>query len=104
MRYGLIHTWKTVVSLPKYVYKCLECEEVYEVVHAFSETKFHCSEVNKQSECEGLSTLERIPQSINFVKKQKKKVQVGQIVDNFIKDTKKEVEEYKEEMINWKPE
>ena len=30
--------------------------------------------------------------------------QLGQIVNDFIEDTKKEVEEYKEEMINWKPE
>ncbi len=100
----MIHTWKTVVSLPKYVYKCSECEKIFEVMHAFSETKLHCSEINKQSECEGLSVLERIPQAINFIKKQEKKAQVGQIVDDFIKDTKKEVEEYKEEMINWKPE
>jgi hypothetical protein len=45
-----------------------------------------------------------VPQTINFIKKQEKKAQVGQIVNDFIEDTKKEVEEYKEEMINWKPE
>ena len=38
-------------------------------MNAFSETKLHCSEINKQSECEGLSVLERIPQAINFIKK-----------------------------------
>ena len=93
-----------VANLPKYVYKCLECEKLYEVIHGFNEKISHCSEVSKNSECGGTSIIERVPQTINFIKKQEKKTQIGQIVNNFIEDTKKEVEEYKEEMINWKPE
>tara|TARA_R100001079_G_C4363109_1_gene115873 strand:+ start:105 stop:377 length:273 start_codon:yes stop_codon:yes gene_type:complete len=90
--------------LPKYVYRCSECEKTYEVVHAFGETINHCSDADENSKCSNTSTMKRVPQTINFIKKQEKKSQVGQIVNNFIEDTKKEVEEYKEEMINWKPE
>ena len=74
------------------------------MVHAFGETINHCSDADENSKCSNASTMKRVPQAINFIKKQEKKAQVGQIVDDFIKDTKKEVEEYKEEMINWKPE
>jgi predicted nucleic acid-binding Zn ribbon protein len=90
--------------LPKYVYRCSECENTYDVIHAFGETIRHCSEADENSKCGNTSTMKRVPQTINFIKKQEKKAQVGQIVDDFIEDTKKEVEEYKEEMINWKPE
>ena len=90
--------------LPKYVYRCSECEKIYEVIHAFGETISRCSEANENSKCSDTPTMKRVPQTINFIKKQEKKAQVGQIVNDFIKDTKKEVEEYKEEMINWKPE
>ena len=91
-------------NLPKYVYRCSECGRAYEVIHAFGETIRHCSETDENSKCSDSSMMKRVPQTINFIKKQEKKAQVGQIVDDFIKDTKKEVEEYKEEMINWKPE
>jgi predicted nucleic acid-binding Zn ribbon protein len=88
--------------MPKYVYKCLKCENTFDVTHSFSEQKEDCSQI---AECKESSKIERVPQHINYVKKQEeKKAQVGQIVDDFIKDAKKEVKEYKDEMINWKPE
>ena len=88
--------------MPKYVYKCPQCEETYEIVHSFSETVQYCSEINPDSRCDDTITIERIPQVISLLKKQNKKAQAGHIVDEFIKDTKKEVKEYKEDMINWK--
>ena len=88
--------------MPKYVYKCLKCEKTCEVIHSFSEKKTNCSEI---TECEVNHEIERLPQQINYsTKKATNKTTPGQIVDDFIKDTKREVEEYKEEMINWKPE
>tara|TARA_R100000008_G_scaffold67654_1_gene44750 strand:+ start:318 stop:590 length:273 start_codon:yes stop_codon:yes gene_type:complete len=89
--------------MPKYVYKCTECEKIYEVIHSFGDTIKHCSDINQDSGCDKNSEIQRIPQIINLVKKQQKSPQVGQIVDDYIKNTKKEVKEYKEDMINWKP-
>ena len=66
-------------------------------MHAFSETKLHCSEINKQSECKDLSVLERIPQAINFIKKQEKfeKAKVKGVNDSFEKEYKKLEKKYK---------
>ena len=90
--------------MPKYVYNCYECNQTYEVVHSFSEKRTCCAQINKDSKCSEAENLQRVPQEINYLKKEKdKKTQTGQIVDEFIKDTKKEVKEYKEQMINLKP-
>ena len=75
--------------MPKYVYKCLKCEKICEVVHSFSEKKTNCSEI---TECEVNHEIERLPQQINYsTKKAPNKTTPGQIVDDFIKETKKEV-------------
>ena len=89
--------------MPKYIYKCEECEEIYNIVHTFSETVDTCLQANEQSKCNPAAKVNRIPQIINLVKKQEKKTQVGQLVNEHIDSAKKEVEEYKEEMKNWIP-
>jgi len=38
------------------------------------------------------------------MKKQQKKQKVGDLVKKHIENTKEEVKQYKEEMINWSPE
>jgi gas vesicle protein len=88
--------------MPKYIYKCLKCEKTFEVSHSFKEKYKICCEVSE--ECKEASAIERIPQNINLVKSYEAKTQTGQIVKDFINDTKKEVKEYKEEMKNWKSE
>lgn len=91
--------------MPRYVYRCSECEQAFEVVHSFGEEMETCSQINEESKCSSASVVKRVPQGINLVNKQKQKSEskVGQIVDDYIRDTKKEVEEYKEEMKNWSP-
>ena len=89
--------------MPKYVYKCLECNQLYEVIHSFKENINTCAQINKDSQCEVTAMLERVPQHINFLKKQEKEAPVGQIVNDHIEKTKEEVKEYKNEMINWSP-
>jgi len=89
--------------MPKYVYKCDECNNLFEVIHSFGESIETCSQVNSKSKCSPDSTVERVPQFINLVKKQEKEVQVGQVVNEHIEEAKKEVEEYKKEMKNWTP-
>ena len=88
--------------MPKYVYKCLKCEKTCEVVHSFSEKRTHCSEI---MDCDVNHEVERVPQQINYSTKQvTNKATPGQIVDDFIKETKKEVKAYKKDMRDWKPE
>jgi predicted nucleic acid-binding Zn ribbon protein len=91
--------------MPKYVYKCPQCEGIYEVIHSFSESLQYCVEINNNSKCDKTTIVERIPQQINYsAKKVVNKTTPGQIVDDFIKETKKEVKAYKKEMRDWKPE
>ena len=79
----------------------MKCEQTFDVIHSFSEQKESCSDI---TECKEGFKVERVPQNINYTKKHDKKIQVGQIVKDFNKDTKEEVKDYKKEMINWKPE
>ena len=78
----------------------MKCEKTFDVIHSFNEQKENCSDITK---CEEGFKVERVPQHINYTKKHDKKAKVGQIVKDFIKDTKEEVKDYKKEMINWKP-
>ena len=89
--------------MPKYVYQCLDCEALFEVVHSFKEMIETCSQLSERCECDPQSKVIRIPQNINFMNKQEKKARVGQVVDEFIKSTKEEVKSYKKEAIYWNP-
>ena len=89
--------------MPKYIYQCSGCGEVFEVIHSFKETIETCSQINECCECDPQSKVLRIPQHINFINKHEHKDRVGQVVDDFIKNTKEEVESYKKEMKNWNP-
>jgi len=91
--------------MPKYVYKCFQCDKVYEVMHSFSEKIEYCSQINESSECDNTGLLERVPQQINYsTQKAINKTTPGKIVDDFIKETKKEVKAYKKDLRDWKPE
>jgi len=87
--------------MPKYVYRCLECEQVYEIVHSFGEVIETCSQLNEYSECATTSKVQRIPQYVNLVKKENKETQVGQVVNDFIEKTKEEIKTYKKELQEW---
>ena len=76
--------------MPKYTYKCEACGEHFEKNHSISEKLTDC-------ECGEEGSLTRVP-SLPFcvsVKKQK----AGQIVKDFIEDTRRDVEVQKQEMI-----
>ena len=76
--------------MPKYTYKCEACGEHFEKIHSISEKLTDC-------ECGEAGCLTRVP-SLPFcvsVKTQK----AGQVVKDFIEDTKRDVEVQKQEMI-----
>lgn len=74
--------------MPKYTYRCEACDEYFEIFHSITEKLTICK-------C-GEGGLIRVP-SLPFrfaVKKEK----AGQIVKDFVKETKKEIAEQKKEM------
>ena len=85
--------------MPRYIYKCQNCETEFEVSHSFGETVDACDKEDCNS-----TEVKRIPQFINLAKKQDVEAQVGSIVNNHIEEAREEVKTYKKELKNWTPE
>jgi len=75
--------------MPKYIYKCNHCSKIYE--------KFHSIKI-KLTDCELCNTdcaLERIPSNTVTVRF---KSSNGELVKEYIEETKQQVKEYKKEL------
>ena len=80
--------------MPRYVYRCDECGDEFMAFHLISE------EISKKENCAGTCNLHRIPQLTNDPNKIKNKVRkVGQVVNEYIKDAKKEISRDKQERM-----
>jgi putative FmdB family regulatory protein len=80
---------RILARMPRYVYKCQSCEESFTVFHGMSEDQEHC-EI-----CGAVGTVKRIPQ-MPSVKIMSQKA--GQLVDEYIQDTKEELKREKEKL------
>ena len=82
--------------MPKYNYRCKECDHAFETVHGMFMKLRNCDE------CSTDGTLFRVP-SVDYSTKNKaspeSEKKTGEIVKEFISDTKKEVEEQKREIL-----
>ena len=76
--------------MPRYTYKCKECEHIFEKMHSMSE---------KLKDCDACGTKESLTRVPNFVtKKIDRKGKAGDIVKQFIDDVKSEVAQEKKKM------
>lgn len=76
--------------MPIYTYRCQSCEGVFETFHLMSETLSICSL------CEQVDTIEKIPSMlVGKLTTPVAKAKVGDVVENFIKDAKKEIKQEK---------
>ena len=76
--------------MPKYNYKCSECEDLFEAVHPMSEKLYDCIK------CETSESLIRVPST--FVTKQKKtnkKQKIGSVVEKSIGEFREALKEQK---------
>ena len=80
--------------MPKYAYKCKECDHNFEAVHGMFMKLRNCDA------CSADGTLFRVP-SVAYSTKNKTypKKKTGELVKEFISNTKKEVEEEKRDMM-----
>lgn len=80
--------------MPKYAYKCKECDNAFEAVHGMFIKLLNCDV------CYTDDSLFRIP-SVAYSTKNKalSEKKNGELVKEFISDAKKEVEEQKREMM-----
>jgi len=80
--------------MPRYIYECEECHEEFMAFHLISE------DLKERDGCSGACNLHRIPQltrDMNKIKNKTKKV--GQVVDEYIKETKREIDHTKKERM-----
>ena len=75
--------------MPKYTYKCKECEHIFEITHSMGERLTDCIE------CNTIESLAKIPHQIATQFKNK---EVGSIVDSYIEEAKEEVREEKKKL------
>ena len=81
--------------MPKYAYRCKDCDSYFEVRHSMSERLEWCDDCNSNS-------LTRVPQ-MPFVLKTKKtnnKRKVGELVKEYIEEAKNELSGEKEILKN----
>ena len=81
--------------MPRYTYRCDECEEVFEVNHSMSIKLKDCQL------CESLDSLIRVPSSTfittNVISTKDNK-KVGDVVNDHIEEAREEVAKEKEKM------
>tara|TARA_R100001463_G_scaffold55956_2_gene107811 strand:+ start:118 stop:372 length:255 start_codon:yes stop_codon:yes gene_type:complete len=78
--------------LPRYTYRCDVCGNSFEVSHSISEKLTDC-------ECGEEDSLKRIPSLPFRFSTKPSKPKVGQMVKEFIEDTKEEIKTSKTEML-----
>ena len=79
--------------MPKYAYKCKECDHAFEAIHGMFVKLQNCDE------CATDGSLFRIP-SMDYSNKSKasSEKKTGELVKEFISDAKQEVREEKKKM------
>lgn len=77
--------------MPQYTYRCDLCDCQFDIFHSIAEKMTVC-QCGKEGE---LTRIPSLPFRVSVAKEQK----VGQVVKEFIKDAREEIEEYKEEML-----
>ena len=80
--------------MPKYLYKCELCEEMFLAHHLMSER------IEKREGCEENCKLRRLPLFPINIKKtaNQKKTKTGELVKDFIKNTKEDLKNEKKEL------
>ena len=82
--------------MPKYCYRCKECEYEFEVRHGMKERLYNCEN------CNNVESLERIPQLTNIVKTAEVgKQKAGSLVKEHIEENKKILREEKKKRYDY---
>ncbi len=87
-----------MIKMPRYVYYCNSCEQVFEQSHSIKIRLEDCHL------CSGQDCLKRLPSTTRVMKYNKNNdKKVGQVVKQHIEETRREIKKDKEEaMREWK--
>jgi len=80
--------------MPKYFYKCDVCSDEFSMWHSMTEPKTDCPD----DVCRTKNSLVRIPSLTTVIIKTSQ--EDGKKVDEFIEDSKKELQEFKEDLTD----
>jgi len=78
--------------MPRYQYRCKACDEVLTIYHPSSETQSVCPK------CDSGSTLVKLLTTFTTRKKGTKLNKAGQVTEQFIEDSRQELEQQKEQL------
>jgi len=79
--------------MPRYVYLCDSCEEVFEQVHSIKVKLEDCHL------CDTQDSLKRLPNSVRFINyKNSDKAEVGSVVKQHIQEAKEDIKQEKKDM------
>ena len=79
--------------MPKYAYRCSECENEFEIYHSINDKLKNCKS------CESIESLIRIPSlTIKIVKNTNNKTKVGEIVNSHIEEARQELKKEKDKL------
>ena len=73
--------------MPRYDYRCLECEQTFTIRHSIKEVVEVC-------ECEEQGRMQKIPSIPRVIKRSN----AGKVVKDHIEEAKKEIKEFKKDM------
>ena len=78
--------------MPRYIYKCTECDEQSLIFHLSDETATECPKCNTHDALvKELTSFTTMPAHIN-------KQKVGEVTEEFIDDARQELKQQKQEM------
>lgn len=75
--------------MPKYAYKCKECEDIFEAIHSMSERLTDCEK------CNTIESLVKVPSKIAV---QHRNNQTGKTVESYIEEAKEQIKEEKQKL------
>ncbi len=83
--------------MPKYCYKCQECELEFETRHGIKEKLYDCEN------CNNTGSLRRIPQLTNIVRTNHEvgNQKIGTLVEEYIKENKEILKQEKKQRIEY---
>ena len=79
--------------MPRYSYKCLHCEAIFQIIHGMNEVVEQCDVCG----CTNINKIKRVYDKINVKVKQSKKTSAGERVKEFIETSREVLEQQKEE-------
>ena len=77
--------------MPKYSYRCKDCDSQYEIWHGMTEEHNECNICSA-------SSVVRIPALLGEVIRSDSKKKVGEVVVQTIEETREEIKQYKKEL------